>query len=99
MSEAQTCSKCGEEKKRVEFSKHRKLKDKLQYWCKACVRTYDAGRYKKNPEKYQAKASDWGKNNPENRRVITARWRKNNPENDRDWYKTVSRKELVFVVG
>ena len=34
------CSKCGIEKDVSEFGAHSKMKDKLQIWCKSCVKDY-----------------------------------------------------------
>ncbi len=32
------CIKCNNEKEKKEFSRHRKTKDKLNYWCKECAK-------------------------------------------------------------
>lgn len=35
------CNRCGEEKELKEFSKHTRMKDGLQMWCKICMSTYN----------------------------------------------------------
>jgi hypothetical protein len=42
------CTKCRKRKDESEFSKNRKNKDGLRYWCKKCEREYKRRHYRKN---------------------------------------------------
>ncbi|HUU20562.1 MAG TPA: hypothetical protein VMW72_25670 [Sedimentisphaerales bacterium] len=42
------CTKCRKRKDKSEFSKNRKNKDGLRYWCKKCCREYKRRYYRKN---------------------------------------------------
>lgn len=54
------CSKCKLEKEELEFSKSKKSKDGLQFWCKDCRREYqkeyrETEKYKERHKEYQKK--------------------------------------------
>ncbi len=42
------CTKCKQRKDKSEFSKNRKNKDGLRYWCKKCEREYKRKYYRRN---------------------------------------------------
>ncbi len=44
------CTKCKKLKSKSEYSKNRKNKDGLRYWCKKCEREYKRRYYRKNRE-------------------------------------------------
>lgn len=49
-----TCTECSEEKCTSEFTAHKKSKDGLRHWCKACVRAYNKQRlYDETQAKYE----------------------------------------------
>jgi hypothetical protein len=85
------CSKCKEKKDLSFFTKLKKSKDGLSYWCKECrkksqykwlqknkekIKAYN----KKNKEKIKAYRKKYYEKNKEKMKENAARWHKNNPE-------------------
>jgi len=50
MAKMKQCTKCKKRKDESEFSKNRKNKDGLRFWCKKCEREYKRRYYRKNRE-------------------------------------------------
>lgn len=65
-----TCSKCGVEKGKTEFSKDRHTKDGLRNRCRACMSEIWKADYAANPEYYKKRAKDWNVLNPEKTKRI-----------------------------
>jgi hypothetical protein len=73
------CTKCGEEKPRVEFSRDRSRKDGHAPWCKACVRSW----HQENAEHLAGYHRRWQRENRDKQRAQNRRYRerkRDNPE-------------------
>ena len=71
-----TCTKCKTEKEASEFHKQSARKCGYTSNCKACVKLYNAKRYRKNPEKAKAASAKYRKENLEKVKAGQARWYK-----------------------
>lgn len=69
VEDLKTCTLCGDPKPRTEFYKRAKSPDGLRPRCKTCQKAKDADFYRRNAEKYIAKADAWRKTNPERYRA------------------------------
>ena len=78
-----TCTKCGEEKQTIEFSKHTRARDGLQCECKACARIANSKWRASNPEKAKSIRARHRAANPDNERAMKANWERANPEASR----------------
>ena len=75
-----TCTKCGIEKPLSEFTKKKKSRDGINWWCKECLVETSREYRNNNLEKVRRTREQWKKNNPEQRRAERhrRRVRKNN---------------------
>lgn len=80
-----TCTKCGVEKPSAEFSKSKREKDGLYYYCKACIREYDKKRYEENREDVLEQNKEWREKNKEQMRECRKKWREENPHLHREY--------------
>lgn len=76
-----TCTKCGESKSLLQFSKKSSSRDGLRHQCKACDRITNAASYASNPEKIKASAAKWIADNPEKHKTYKTKWYTANREN------------------
>jgi len=96
------CSKCKIEKPVEEFSKDKKRRGGLHYWCKECEKEYQKeyqkeyrkanSEYQKewkkaNPGKIQEYNKDYRKANPDKIQEYNKDYRKANPESSKEWRK------------
>ena len=97
-----TCNKCKEEKPLTEFSKHKRKKDGINTWCKACDTEYHKKHYAENKEKYAKKAEEWKTKNREKVRENQKRWYEDNSDrikkrNQRN--AEINRKKITEIHG
>jgi len=79
--ETKRCSGCRKIKSISEFSKDKKVKNKLYSQCKDCVREY----YQKNREQILKQKKEYHQKNKEKISKRSNEWRKNNPEKVKKW--------------
>lgn len=77
---AKTCAKCKQTKPLAQFGRDRSRKDGLTCWCKMCKNIADRERYRADPEKENARTSQYQKNNRAKANAWKRKWRKANPE-------------------
>lgn len=70
------CTKCGEHKTPIEFSKNSRARDGLCYECKSC----QSARYAAAPEKKKAASAAWRAANREKALAVVAEWHLANPD-------------------
>lgn len=75
MCETKICSKCGNEKLLVEFSKRKDSKDGYNNQCKLCL---------------SEKRKEWWGNNQEKSENYRKEFRKKNPEHAKNWQKKLA---------
>lgn len=63
------CTKCKQEKSKIEFSKNKKSKDKLECWCKSCCKIKRRNHYLKNREKEKEASKLYSINHKEERKI------------------------------
>lgn len=69
-----TCSGCGQEKLREEFSKNKTTKDGLQNWCRECQRESARRYYEEHSEKIKEKSRCYRKEHLEKRKKYQRRY-------------------------
>lgn len=72
------CTKCGEIKPVMEFSKHAGKRDGLQSNCKACTSIARAAWQKASPDKVRERAAAWYAKNADKVKASSAKWRAEN---------------------
>jgi acyl-CoA reductase-like NAD-dependent aldehyde dehydrogenase len=79
MAKTKLCPKCGEEKSLTKYSKHKRSKDGLQYWCKACSNKHRED----NKDRHKEYQKEWRKNNKE----YNKKWQSENREHRKEYLK------------
>jgi len=64
-AQIKTCSKCGIEKSTTDFYKSKTTKDKLNAWCKSCVKDNTHKNYKLNGDRIKQQKKDYYNKNKE----------------------------------
>jgi HNH endonuclease. len=82
-----TCTKCGAEKPHAEFSKHKRAKDGLQPYCKACDNEHNKKWREDNRERMLERSKKWNEENKERKRESDKKWREDNKEHVREYTK------------
>lgn len=71
---SKSCTKCGEEKPRSDFSSSKKSQDGLAYWCRTCSSEYHRAWVLANIEKKREANKKWREENPEKVKASSAKW-------------------------
>lgn len=58
------CTKCKQQKNKTDFSKGKREKDGLQYWCKDCHKQYRRKYHQEHKEEIRRNARDYREKNP-----------------------------------
>lgn len=77
------CSKCHTDKENIAFGFDRKTKDRLNRWCKDCVKAASARWRNANPGQVTLQhakwaVNDWAKRNPEARKEVVSAYNRRN---------------------
>lgn len=77
------CLRCKNDKPLSDFSKNKKRKDGLHYYCRACIKAYQAA----NPEIGRRSTKKHRDSNPLSCRASVKKYRENNPEKIQNYSK------------
>lgn len=69
-----TCAKCGVSKPLTDFHVLNCRKDGRKSYCKVCIKTYSAARYKANPEHQLAVNAAWREKYPDRQKAANDAW-------------------------
>jgi hypothetical protein len=86
------CNRCKATKKLHEFYISQAKKDGHQSICKACQKSIERERRRKNPQKSKDRVKAWKKDNPEKVSAFHKRYRQTHPEKLREFQKRYRRK-------
>lgn len=96
---AKSCTKCGVEKPLSEFSRGKKNKDGLNYWCKPCSSDYFRLWRSLNTEKTREANRKWREENPDKVKASSAKWYAANSQKaliyTKLWYESNKEKALA----
>lgn len=73
---SKVCSKCGEEKPTSEFTKRKRSKDGIAYWCKVCTRHHSTKYFETHKEEHAEYAKIYRETHKEEIREGKRKWKK-----------------------
>ena len=97
-----TCTKCNQTKSISDFSKNKRIKDGLSYYCKTCFSSINRQVYLNNSEKKKAHSKARYAANKDACIALTMKWIKNNPRRAKnnsllkDHGITIEQYEMLF---